>query len=153
MYLLTYFFTFDYHLQADGVRQLTLWHEGGYVKSNGKPLANADLWKQIRKELHLAGQMGLHVSVEHVPRHSVPSQQRTIWSKFTASYPRTYCPTRWTSIPLFNIVTDGASAARSAPTIPLHSCPVHNDTIPIPCSTQESVPKQGVHYEDVEEVD
>ena len=34
-------------MQVDGVVALPSWTRFGYLKSNGRPIANADLWREI----------------------------------------------------------------------------------------------------------
>ena len=34
-------------MQTDGVQRLACWKRCGYVKTNGRPIANSDLWKCI----------------------------------------------------------------------------------------------------------
>ena len=69
-------------MQADGVKNIQSLKKYGWRKTNGKTIANIDLWKKVYRHLGLATNMGLHIHVMYVSADSVLWKKRKIWEQW-----------------------------------------------------------------------
>ena len=68
--------------QADGVKTLASWKQNRWRKTNGKEIANVDLWEKVYQRLALATNMGLQIHVVHVKADSTLWKRRRIWKQW-----------------------------------------------------------------------